>query len=135
VGSDQAARRAPALERRRPRSSNGRAPSSQVAPAGLSSGIWQLHPLLLLLVAVAPPVPVPLLLELVVEPPVPAPPPELELVEIAHTPAAQVPPGHTVPSAAVGLEQVPDVGSQVPAAWHASLGMQVTGLVPVHAPA
>jgi hypothetical protein len=42
---------------------------------------------------------------------------------------------HDVPSAAVGFEQLPVPGSHVPAAWHASEGVQVTGLDPVHVPA
>jgi hypothetical protein len=41
--------------------------------------------------------------------------------------------GHVVPSGASGLLQVPVAGLQVPAAWHASLAVQVTG-VPVQVP-
>jgi hypothetical protein len=41
---------------------------------------------------------------------------------------------HAVPSGADGFEQTPDVGSQVPATWHASLAAQVTGLAPTQAP-
>jgi hypothetical protein len=41
---------------------------------------------------------------------------------------------HDVPSAAAGFEQAPLAGSQVPAAWHWSLAVQVTGLEPTHAP-
>ncbi len=54
--------------------------------------------------------------------------------------AAQTPLLHTspaaqaVPSGAVGLEHVPDVVSQVPVTWHASLGVQVTGFEPVQIP-
>lgn len=40
-----------------------------------------------------------------------------------------------VPSAAAGFEQAPLVGSHVPATWHASEAVQVTGLDPVHVPA
>jgi len=40
-----------------------------------------------------------------------------------------------VPSVAAGLEQAPEVGSQVPAAWHWSLAEHTTGLVPTQAPA
>ena len=40
-----------------------------------------------------------------------------------------------VPSVAAGLEQAPEVGSQVPAAWHWSLAEQTTGLEPTQAPA
>jgi hypothetical protein len=43
-------------------------------------------------------------------------------------------PLHEVPSAAVGLEHTPVVGSQDPAAWHWSSAVQVTGLDPVHVP-
>ena len=42
---------------------------------------------------------------------------------------------HAVPSAAAGFEHVPLVGSHVPATWHASLAVHVTGLDPVHVPA
>jgi hypothetical protein len=41
---------------------------------------------------------------------------------------------HAVPLAAVGLEHVPVPGSQVPATWHASLAVHVTGFDPVHVP-
>jgi hypothetical protein len=41
---------------------------------------------------------------------------------------------HVVPSGAAGFEQVPVVGLHVPATWHWSLGVHVTGLVPTHAP-
>jgi hypothetical protein len=40
-----------------------------------------------------------------------------------------------VPLIAVGLEQVPVLGLQVPATWHWSLAAQVTGFVPTQAPA
>jgi hypothetical protein len=40
-----------------------------------------------------------------------------------------------VPFDAVGFEQVPVDGLQVPATWHSSLAVQVTGLEPVHTPA
>jgi hypothetical protein len=41
---------------------------------------------------------------------------------------------HVVPLAAVGFEQVPVDGLHVPAAWHWSLAVQVTGFEPVQAP-
>src|SRR5215813_9370574 len=40
-----------------------------------------------------------------------------------------------VPSAFAGLEQMPVCGSQVPALWHWSVVVQVTGFVPTQAPA
>ncbi len=40
-----------------------------------------------------------------------------------------------VPSAAVGLEQMPVVESQSPARWQGSCGVQATGLEPVQRPA
>src|SRR3989442_966554 len=40
-----------------------------------------------------------------------------------------------VPSAALGFEQVPVAGSQVPTVWHWSAAVQVTGLPPVQTPA
>jgi hypothetical protein len=59
----------------------------------------------------------------------------------AHEPPWQVsdwvhalPSLHVVPSVAAGFEQAPLVGSHVPAAWHWSLAVQVTGLPPVHVP-
>jgi predicted membrane protein len=42
---------------------------------------------------------------------------------------------HAEPSAFAGSEQVPLAGSHVPASWHWSLGVQTTGLPPVHVPA
>ena len=39
-----------------------------------------------------------------------------------------------VPLAALGFEHVPVLGSQVPAAWHWSLAVHVTGFKPVHVP-
>jgi hypothetical protein len=42
---------------------------------------------------------------------------------------------HAVPFGAVGLEQVPVAGLQVPATWHWSSAVQVTGFDPVHVPA
>src|SRR5437763_12702234 len=39
------------------------------------------------------------------------------------------------PSALAGLEQVPLAGSQVPATWHWSRGVETTGFVPTQAPA
>ena len=41
---------------------------------------------------------------------------------------------HVVPSGRLGLEQTPDDGSHVPAAWHWSEAVQMTGLLPVHTP-
>jgi hypothetical protein len=43
-------------------------------------------------------------------------------------------PVHAVPSAAAGLEHAPVVGSHVPAAWQASLAVQVTSDCGVHTP-
>jgi hypothetical protein len=39
-----------------------------------------------------------------------------------------------VPFGAVGFEQVPVPGLHVPATWHWSLALQVTGFEPVHVP-
>ena len=39
-----------------------------------------------------------------------------------------------VPFEAVGLEQVPVLGLHVPATWHWSLAVQLTGLEPVQLP-
>ena len=41
---------------------------------------------------------------------------------------------HAAPSALVGLLQTPVAGAQVPAAWHWSCALQVTGLAPLHVP-
>jgi len=41
----------------------------------------------------------------------------------------------TVPSFLAGFEHVPLVESQLPAVWHWSLAVQVTGLAPVQVPA
>ena len=41
---------------------------------------------------------------------------------------------HDVPSAALGLSQVPVAESQVPAVWHWSLAVHTTGFAPVHVP-
>src|SRR3989442_1146213 len=41
---------------------------------------------------------------------------------------------HAVPSAALGFEQVPVAGSHVPATWHWSRAVQVTGLLPTQLP-
>src|SRR5438093_95127 len=58
-----------------------------------------------------------------------------------HAPDSQVsvwvqalPSLHDVPLAAFGFEQLPVAGSHVPATWHWSLAVHVTGLEPVHAP-
>jgi hypothetical protein len=40
-----------------------------------------------------------------------------------------------VPFTAIGFEQLPEAGSQVPAVWHWSDGVQVTGLDPAQVPA
>src|SRR6185436_12414504 len=45
-----------------------------------------------------------------------------------------VPSLQAVPSAAAGLEHAPVAGSQVPAVWHWSLAVHVTGLEPTHVP-
>jgi hypothetical protein len=42
---------------------------------------------------------------------------------------------HGVPGAASGFEQVPVVELHVPATWHASNAVHVTGFEPTHAPA
>jgi hypothetical protein len=42
---------------------------------------------------------------------------------------------HAAPSAFAGSEQTPVPGSQVPASWHGSLAVQITGSAPVHVPA
>ena len=42
---------------------------------------------------------------------------------------------HVEPSVFDGFEQAPVLGLHVPAAWHWSLAVQVTGLEPVHVPA
>src|SRR5690242_7749700 len=41
---------------------------------------------------------------------------------------------HEVPSAAAGFEHFPLAGLQVPATWHWSEAVQVTGLLPVQVP-
>ena len=58
-----------------------------------------------------------------------------------HAPDSQVsvwvqalPSLHDVPLAALGFEQVPVAGSHVPATWHWSLAVHVTGLEPVQTP-
>src|SRR5206468_729296 len=58
-----------------------------------------------------------------------------------HTPAWHVsavvhalPSLHAVPSGLAGLEHVPVAGSHVPASWHWSWAVQVTGLLPVQVP-
>src|SRR5438876_6979443 len=48
----------------------------------------------------------------------------------------QAPPSvQAVPSALVGVEQVPLAGSQTPATWHWSSAVQTTGFAPTHLPA
>ncbi len=42
---------------------------------------------------------------------------------------------HPVPSGCDGFEQTPSAGSQTPATWHWSSGVQTTGLAPVQVPA
>jgi hypothetical protein len=44
-------------------------------------------------------------------------------------------PAHVVPLVAEGFEQRPVLGLHVPATWHWSLAVQVTGFEPVHVPA
>jgi hypothetical protein len=39
-----------------------------------------------------------------------------------------------LPFAFAGFEQVPELGLQLPAVWHWSLALQVTGFVPAQAP-
>ncbi len=58
-----------------------------------------------------------------------------------HAPAWQVsvsvqafPSLQAVPSGPAGFEQTPVAGSHVPATWHASDGVQTTGLEPTQAP-
>ena len=41
---------------------------------------------------------------------------------------------HDVPFGAAGFEQVPVLALHVPTAWHRSLAVHVTGLLPVHVP-
>ena len=41
---------------------------------------------------------------------------------------------HVVPSGRVGFEHIPVAGSHVPAAWHWSWAVHVTGLLPVQVP-
>jgi hypothetical protein len=62
-------------------------------------------------------------------------------VPAVHVPLWQVslplhtlPSGQAVPFAFVGFEQVPFVGLQVPASWHASDAVQITGFAPTHVP-
>ena len=45
-----------------------------------------------------------------------------------------LPSSHPVPSATAGFEQAPVAGLHVPAAWHWSLALHVTGLLPVQLP-
>ena len=42
---------------------------------------------------------------------------------------------HAVPFGALGFEQVPVAGSQVPATWHRPLAVHVTGFEPEQTPA
>ena len=42
---------------------------------------------------------------------------------------------HAVPLGAAGFEHWPVEGSHVPATWHWSLAVQITGFAPVHTPA
>ena len=44
------------------------------------------------------------------------------------------PSSHEVPFATTGVEQMPVLLSQVPTTWQASLGEQVTGLLPAQVP-
>src|SRR5207253_2002595 len=70
-----------------------------------------------------------LAVQVTAEPPVQAPAWQASPV-LQALPSLQV-----VPSAATGFEQAPLAGSQVPATWHWSLAVQVTGLPPVQTPA
>jgi hypothetical protein len=45
-----------------------------------------------------------------------------------------LPSSHVAPSAFAGLEQTPVPVAHTPARWHESLGVQMTGLEPVHDP-
>ena len=76
--------------------------------------------------------PVELLVELAVEL---LEPELLELMATVQVPPMHVPSGHGVPSGAIGFEHMPEVVSQVPTPWHASMAVQVTGLPPLHTPA
>jgi hypothetical protein len=63
-----------------------------------------------------------------------AAPPHTPLLHLS--PLVQALPSvHGVSSALFGFEQTPVAGSQLPAAWHWSLAMHVTGLAPLHTPA
>jgi hypothetical protein len=42
---------------------------------------------------------------------------------------------HAKPSARAGFVHIPVAGSHVPAVWHASVAVHVTGLAPVQTPA
>ena len=66
---------------------------------------------------------------------------QVTLLPAVHNPAWQVsfksqalPSLQLVPLVAAGFEQAPVVGSQVPAAWHWSEAVHVTGLDPTHVP-
>jgi hypothetical protein len=58
-----------------------------------------------------------------------------ELLDPVHTPDAQVPVEHAVPSGFAGFEHCPVAGSHVPASWHSSGALQVTAPPPVQMPA
>ena len=55
-------------------------------------------------------------------------------VPLLHTPAPPSGSEHEPPLLPVGVEHVPVFESQVPATWHTSIGVQVTGCDPVHTP-
>jgi hypothetical protein len=60
-------------------------------------------------------------------------PPQTPLLHLS-PPVHALPSLHGVLSALAGFEQTPLVGSQLPASWHWSLALHVTGFVPVQAP-
>src|SRR3990170_1782034 len=61
-------------------------------------------------------------------------PPQVPAVQVS--PKVQVLPSvHAVPSARLGLEHMPVAVSHVPASWHWSRAVHVTGFPLVHAPA
>src|SRR5436309_282760 len=62
--------------------------------------------------------------------PDPVPPPRCYVFVCVHA----LPSLHDVPFGAFGFEQVPVAGSQVPATWHWSLAVHMTGLEPVQMP-
>jgi len=72
-----------------------------------------------------------------------SPPPSVGVQKVVPAGQLQVPPWQVVPGAApvqvepfvtAGLEQVPASGLQVPASWHWSIAVQLTGMPPTHVP-